>query len=406
MNQPCFRPENTDLIGLFRRLGPSLVRIGGHSGDQTRWNPNGAGLTRGQVAPRDIDALAGFLHATGWTVLYGVNLATSTPSAAAAEVAYATKWLGSSLEAIEIGNECDLYGRGWFQNWTLTEFEQLWGRFRTAILAATPSAVLAGPESADNIRNWTIPFGQHVGSQQISLLTQHYYRGGGQSSSSTFANLLSSDGQLVYDLARLKAGAASIGVPFRLAETNSYYSGGAPGVSDSYASALWVINHLFQIALGGGAGANLHGGGNSPGYTPIADTNGTVVEARPEYYGALLFTLAGQGMLLGTSVSVSGLNVTAYAVHSASGRLNIVVVNSDWKHNLNLSIDCGRKVRSAEMLVMTAPALDATSGVKIQGAAVEKDGSFAPLAPYTPAISGSKVSCYLSALTAALITID
>jgi hypothetical protein len=131
-----------------------------------------------------------------------------------------------------------------------------------------------------------------------------------------------------------------------------------------------------------------------------------VVEARPEYYGALLFTLAGQGMLLGTSVSVSGLNVTAYAVHSASGRLNIVIVNSDWKHNLSLSIDCGRNVRSAEMLVMTAPALDATSGVKIQGATVGKDGSFAPLAPYTPGISGSKVSCYLGALTAALITID
>jgi alpha-L-arabinofuranosidase len=168
---------------------------------------------------------------------------------------------------------------------------------------------------------------------------------------------------------------------------------------------LWVINHLFQIALGGGVGANFHGGGDGPGYTPIADVYGTVVEARPEYYGILMFTLAGQGILLDTSVSAPGLNVTAYAVHLANGRINIVIVNSDQKHNLTLSINCGQTVHSAELVVMTGPTLQATSGVEIQGATVAQDGSFAPSAPYTASISGSTVSCYLGALSAAVLTI-
>ena len=56
------------------------------------------------------------------------------------------------------------------------------------------------------------------------------------------------------------------------------------------------------------------------GYTPIADSGGAVVEARPEYYGILLFTLAGQGTLYTTSLSgIGSLNITAYAVKTSSG---------------------------------------------------------------------------------------
>ena len=46
----------------------------------------------------------------------------------------------------------------------------------------------------------------------------------------------------------------------------------------------------------------MHGGGRSPGYTPIADDSGGVIEARPEYYGLLLFALAGHGTLLETQL--------------------------------------------------------------------------------------------------------
>jgi hypothetical protein len=404
--QPRFEASNTDLIGLFRGLGPSLLRVGGNSVDQTQWTPTGAGRTAGQVAPSDIDALAAFLKATDWTVLYGVNLATATAAAAAAEVAYTITSLGASLSGIEIGNECDLYGdpNNYFAgNWTLQDFEQRWEQFRTAILASSPGVLITGPASAAHLMTWTIPFAQYATKEQLALLTQHYYRGDGQSSTSTDALLLSPDSTLLTQLGQLDAAAKAIGIPYRISETNSFYNGGASGVSDSYASALWVIDHLYNIALGGGVGANLHGGGNGPGYTPIADSNGTVIEARPEYYGVKLFTLAGSGSLLATTVAAASLNVTAYAVQSSSGTLSIIVLNKDTTQNLAVTIDCGHSVHSASLLLMTGPALAATSGVQIQGAGVGTDGSFTPQSPWTLPVTGSTLSCYVSPLSAALI---
>ncbi len=405
MALPRFEPGNTDLIGLFRRLGPSLLRIGGNSVDTTQWAASGAGRTSGQVAPSDIDALSGFLQATGWTVLYGVNLATSTPAAAAAEVAYAAQSLGEGLYAIEIGNEPDLYGGKYFSSWSVGDFEQRWGLFRSAILQAAPGVRVTGPATAGNISTWTVPFGEHVGSGEIVLLTQHYYRGNGQSASSTAAELVSPDPHLIVDLATLAAGAGKIGVPFRIAETNSFYNGGANGVSDSYASSLWVIDHLFNIAQGGGVGANLHGGGDGDGYTPIADSDGMVVEARPEYYGLLLFTLAGQGSVLQTTVAAGALDVSGYAIRTQGGGLSVVEVKKNSTQILKLSVDTGLTINTAALQVLTGPALDDTSGVAIQGAAVAADGSFAPAAPYTASIAGGVVSCYVPALSAVLIKV-
>jgi hypothetical protein len=407
MALPRFTPDNADLIGLFKRLGPSLLRLGAASVDNTHWTPAGTGRTTGQVAPSDIDALAGFLQKTGWTILYGVNLATSTPAAAAAEVAYAVNALGNSLIGVEFGNECDEYRGHYFPaTWNLGNFETLWDQFRSGVLQAAPTVVLTGPGSAVDISGWTIPFGRKVTKAQIALLTQHYYRGNGQSPSSTGAELVSADLKLQQHLKTLAAGASSIGVSFRITETNSFYNGGAPGVSNSYASSLWVIDHLFTIALSGASGANLHGGGNGNGYTPIADNKGVIVEAKPEYYGVLLFTMAGKGSLIGTTVTASGLNVTAYTVKSADGTLNIVVVNKEIGRNLQLNIECGQIVNSAHLLAMNGPAIDATSGVTIQGAAVAADGTFAPGPAYTPArISGSTVTCYLGGLSAILLNV-
>lgn len=424
-----FTGSNSNLIGLFKRLGPSVLRIGGNSVDRNVWALNGSGQTSGQIAPSDVNELAAFVKAAGWQCLYGINLggagpipysnggftAATTPALAAAEVAYAASQFGSSLLGIEIGNECDLYGNSYFKGmaWNPSAFESLWRQFRSAILAQTPSANITGPADAGNESSWTVPFGQAVTKSEITLLTQHYYRANGQSPSSTAAFLISSDSNLINDLSVLNTGAKGIGIPFRMSECNSYYNGGASGVSDSYASSLWVIDYLFSCALGGAVGVNFHGGGNSTGYTPIADSGGVVVEARPEYYGVLLFTLAGQGTLYTTQVSAGALNVTAYAVKTLNGGLHIVVVNKDSTNNLNLSIQLPQSAASATLLEMTqlssgatGPNLAATSAVTIQGTSVNADGSFSPAAAYTLTVSGSQVECYVPLLSAVLIQVS
>ena len=425
-NPYLFAGSNNNLTGLFQRLGSSVLRIGGNSVDRSVWSPNGAGQINGQIAPSDVNALAAFVKAAGWKCLYGINLggagpvpftsgslvAATTPALAAAEVAYVVGAFGSSLLGIEIGNECDLYGSSYFNGstWNIATFEALWAQFRAAIVAQTPGVTVTGPAAAGSESSWTVPFGQWATQNGISLLTQHYYRGNGQSVSSTAANLVTADPALVSNLATLNTGANGIGVPFRMTECNSYYNGGADGVSDAYCSSLWVVDFLFECALGGCVGTNFHGGGSGTGYTPIADSRGAVVEARPEYYGILLFVLAGQGTLYTTSLSAGSLNVTAYAVKTSSGGLNLVIVNKDSTQNLQLSTQLPQSAKSASLLEMTqlssgssGPNLSATSGVTIQGASIGANGSFTPGAPYTLSPNGTQLTCYVPSLSAVLI---
>ena len=412
LTEPLFTASNTDLIGLFDRLGPSILRIGGNSVDRNVWNPNGPGRTSGQIAPSDVASLAAFAKAANWQVLYGVNLGGSatgatTPALAAAEVAYAAQQLGSNLLGIEIGNECDLYGDSgnyYAGNWSLAQFETLWAQYRSAILAATPNVPITGPASGGNVSSWTIPFGEYVTRSEIILLTQHYYRANGELATSTAEFLITPDTTLVTDLSELEAAAQKIGIPYRMSECNSFYNGGSNGVSDSYASSLWVIDYLFNCAQGGASGVNFHGGGNSAGYTPIADSNGTVVGARPEYYGILLFTLAGTGSLLTSALNAGSLNASAYAVKSSTGALNLVLVNKDSTQNLSVSITLPQTIHTASLLAMTGSGLTATTGVTIQNAAVNPDGSFSPQPAYTLTPSGTQLTCYVPALSAVIIT--
>jgi hypothetical protein len=409
MNYGYFHASNHNLIALFRHLGAGVLRLGGGVVDRLLWTPSANG-THQQISPTNVKNLAGFLQATGWLCLYAVNLATSTPALAAEEVGFAVSALGESLLGIEIGNEPDEYGvTGNFfaGNWTFQDFIERWDAFRSAILQAAPHVPITGPAAGggNHISTWTLPFGQIVTPSRLTLLTQHYYRQSGASPTSTASFLISPDDQLTTDLGILNAGAQQLGIPYRISECNSFFNGGAAGVSNSYASSLWVLDFLFNAAMGGATGVNMHGGGNAPGYTPIADDSGAVIEARPEYYGLFLFALAGSGTLLETQVSAGSVDVTAYAVRTPSGGLNIVLVNKDTLQNLTLTIQANQAIETASMQIMTGPSLAAVSGVTIQGATMNKDGTFAPASPGTLTPAAGRTTCFLPALSAALISI-
>ncbi len=416
--EALFSASNMDLIGLFRLLGPNVLRIGGDSTDQRVWTPKGAGRTKGQIAPSDVDALASFLSSAGWRCIYGINLGgaangTTSLELAAVEVAYVAQRLGSSLAGIEIGNECDGYGAAgsyFAGSWSLAQFESLWHQFRTAIVAVVPGVAITGPASGGNVENWTVPFCQDLTKTSLSLMTQHYYRANGETAGATAANLLSPDADLTKCLGLLWPASQSTGIPFRLSECNSYYNGGAPGVSNAFASALWVIDFLFKSALGGAAGVNLHGGGNLDSYTPIADEAGAVVEVRPVFYGMKFFALAGTGTLFQTRLSVGGVNVTAYAVRDSSGNMTLVIVNKDTTQNFKMTISLPHNVSSASLITMTqnasgneGPSLSATSGVTIQNSVIALNGSFSPSTSYSLSAGGSQIDCYVPALSAVLI---
>jgi hypothetical protein len=97
-----------------------------------------------------------------------------------------------------------------------------------------------------------------------------------------------------------------------MSEGNTCYSGGKAGVSNTFASALWVLDFMLSVAAAGGSGVNLHGGGDGM-YTPIAGSMERGFSARPIYYGMLVGREFLGGDLLETDLDSGGNDVKAYA---------------------------------------------------------------------------------------------
>jgi len=379
LNLPLFDRGDAAMVNLFRRLGPGVLRVGGNSVDRTSWDPSGPGLRKGFVAPADISRLARFLAAADWRIIYGLNMATSTPEAMADEASAAEAAFGDRLVAFEIGNEPDLYHANKLRSpdYAYTDYLKEWNTDARAISMRVPGADFAGPATAADASRYTVPFARDTRGK-VALLTHHYYRANGRSPSSTVELLLSPDLRLSGLLRTLAEASVSQDIlgGFRLGEANSFYNGGAPHVSDSFASALWAIDFLFTCAASGASGVNFHGGGRGPGYTPIADDGENVREVRPEYYGTLLFSLAAQGRL--TKVEVSGGNPSpsAWAVSGRDGSIRIVIQDRDAAGEVPIDLEVPKAFSTASLLRLTGPSLGAETGTLLGGSPVSLDGSW------------------------------
>ena len=109
-----FSPRNMALIQMFRTLSPSgVLRLGGNLSEFTLWSetepaapPERGGLVGPDpghreprtftITPRSIRNLQGFLSATGWRCIYGLNLGGGTLEQALAEGGYVAKTLGGN----------------------------------------------------------------------------------------------------------------------------------------------------------------------------------------------------------------------------------------------------------------------------------------------------------------------
>ena len=389
LNASLFTSNDTSLVSMFSQIAPAVLRIGGNSVDRTCWG-GVSNLTA--ITPAQVDAFAGFVKAlpTNWHVIYGINMSVNSPTNCVAEAAYVAKALGPSLLGFEIGNECDLYSGNGIRSssFTFANFLSQWQALAAAITNAVPGWAitnrgggwtLTGPASAGNTAGYTVPFAADEAGV-ISLLTQHYYRGNGQSASSTIQLLVQPDPNLPGTVSNLVKAATSAQLPlgFRMDECGSYYNGGAPNVSDAYGSALWALDFMFTLAEHGCQGINFHGGGDGTGYTPIADNGTSVVQARPEFYGLKMFSLADNGNVIPATVTLSSnINFTAYGVRQPSGAISALLNNKDTNNSVEVSLSLGSNVVAAEAIELTGTNLSATNAYTLGGAPINPDGSWA-----------------------------
>ena len=394
-----------DLARMLKNLGSSVMRFGGFSADQKSYTGASASALAG---------LARLARASGWSVLYSENLGTYGPKTSAAVTADARKVsaaLGSHLFAIACGNEPELFVKKGLRPASYTEADYLAeaASCLAAVRAGAPKATLAGPDTF--IVSWLL--GYAPDARKVGLIVHHYYPLGcpGGTAAQLAATLLS-PALAAATAARFNTVASVARIahaPLWIDETNTAACGGVRGLSDSYASALWAIDFMLTGAEHGVSGMNFHGGlgASCHGYTPLCQVAANEYAAQPVYYGLLFTHLLGSGHLLRVTVSTTTTagNIAAFALRPLTGGGLRLIVENLSQYTAGARLRVGGHPASATVLHLTGPSLLATSGVRIQGAAVAANGSFAPGKPDTVRCSAGSCPVTIAPYTAVLVTV-
>jgi hypothetical protein len=413
-----FTSNNMNMIGLYKLLGSPMVRLGANDVERCTWagtgtapsQPNGQPFTT-KVTTGGVDQFCGFLAATGSKAIYAVNFQLNNVPNSSAEVAYVMSTCPSSIVGIEIGNEPDKFDT-WANQTTYYE------NFADAILA-TPGTVIVGPACTSKADvTYAVPFAATISAKygsQFTLLTQHSYVAAAGTSLCNVANLQITTTTLTGIFDTIQAAATQNNIAaWRMDENNTCSGHGQQGVSDTLVSALWAIDYMFEVGKRGGSGVNFHGSENGMDgtvpfyYEPVKESGGVVVQVQPEYYGMLLFTQAGVGSMVSTTVTTSAQYFTAWAIN-ADGFTSVVLNNRNASSGVNATVDLGSAVSSASAIYLQAtPAGSLTAGagnVTLAGAQVSVAGDWPRNAPFIQTVSGTTVSVYVPAASAALVRV-
>jgi hypothetical protein len=425
---------NPVLVSLIRQLDPGqapLLRIGGESADASWWPVRGVipppGVTYALTPDwaRVARALAGELRAK---LIVGIDLEADRPQLAAAEGRALAAGIGrANLAAFEIGNEPDLYGsfpwyfdsrgravRGRASSYDFADYASEFSRWRAALPANVP---LAGPAFA--LTDWMSDLPAFLADEpSVRYVTFHRYplracpvpRSSPQYAS--IPNLLadSSSSGLAQQVAPYVAQAHAHGDVFRLDELNSAACRGARGVSDAFASALWVLDTLFNLAAVGVDGINLHtlpGAAYAP-FTFAERHRRWSGDVRPVYYGMLMFARAFPpgAQLLQTSAPSGPLKV--WATVSRTGQLHVVLINKSTLQPAEVQLTLPAAGGAVTSEALSAPSAAATGGVTIAGQAFPPNTSTGTLsgtlrAPVVAPSQGS-YDVYVPAAGALMLT--
>jgi hypothetical protein len=424
-NPRIYHTNNRSLVALFRRLTPNgVLRIGGNSSEFCWWKTTAnaqapqikaAGQGRADnwmpqrltaITPEAIDNLRGFLDATGWSCIYGLNFGTGSPARDAKEAQYVDRALGPKLRYFQIGNEPDFYRdpnnllrpRGW----DFPDYLREWLDIARAVKQGVPKAKFGGPDVGSSA-DWVVRFGDEVsktlGDPLIELTGHYYAEGPPDSPSASIENLLADDPRIAERMNAIMPAARRNGLTFRMAEGNSCYRGGKAGMSNALAGALWGMDYMLDMAARGCKGINLHGGGGSeissalgdklPGardardleiaklgtfYSPVAGNPTVGYSARPIFYAMMAVEQFAGSTLVESDFASGNVNANAYAAR-ADRAWRVALINKDLARDLSVEVSIPSNVRTANAWRLTAPAVGSIDNVTLAGAQVSSPSS-------------------------------
>jgi hypothetical protein len=399
--------------------GPLSLRIGGDSADLAYWDPTGLAAPEWAfgLTPNWLAEVGQLVRQTGLRLILDLNLVTATPTIAAEWArAATTEFPPHGIAGFEIGNEPDLYsrsdwrtllaasavGRGMLaptlagrgilsattagvlpRKITARTYARAFVSYERAIGRVAPDTPLLGPAVSDPFlsRRW---ISKLLSSRHPRLgeITGHRYAytacaATGSVWYPTVARLLSEGATTRMAQAQRPAVALAhrARLPFRLTELNSVTCGGRRGVSDTFASALWAPDALFELLRVNVDGVNVH-----VREYPI---NGAFafyqrgLLARPLLYGLVTFArTVGRGAKV-VPVHLRAqrsLRLKAWAVRVHGPALHVLVIDKGNRPvRLSLHLTAAGPATVQRLL---APSVNARSGVTLAGQRLDRTGEW------------------------------
>jgi hypothetical protein len=315
----------------------------------------------------------------------GLNLEADSPLLAATEANELLAGIDpSSITAFELGNEPAQYGSfAWYRSGAKAvtgrphgySFHNFLSDF-TRVATPVPAHALAGPTTGGP--GWMPYLNQFVSAEpRVRLLTVHHYplqlcRTSMHSSRyPSIAHLLSdtSSAGLAQGFVHAVAVAHDAGLPLRIDELNTVSCGGDAAVSQTFASALWALDALFELKAIGVDGVQMH---TFPGagyalFVPRRGTGGWTASVAPEYYGLLMFaTAAPPGARLLKVSAPGGAGLKLWATSAPDGRVRVVAINKDPAHPRTVRLQLPASGRGT-LERLRAPNVASSTGVTLGG---------------------------------------
>ncbi len=400
----------TRLLGVLRPPGehnPLIMRLGGESSDSAFWENDDSTLVTPRyrqghpysLTPAWMDQLRAIAKSAGLHLILDLNLAAHSPKMAAQVASAAKSQLPSgSVIGFEVGNEPDLYTRGfvgltrvkqhgpgsWARRFTIPKYIALFGAYVRAIRRAVPGAPMGGPSTTSADSAWISRLVESPQAKNLSLITAHEYpvlngcAVPGQHRYPSATKYLRES--LVQGAARLTrtvvSDAAAGGLSLRMTEVGSSYCTGIPGQSDTFATALWAPDQLFTLMSAGVNGVNVEVQTNHPN-SSLNYAHGAIIP-EPMFYGLALVarTLGPGARLMRVTERGDTQTLKVWAVRLRDGSFHVLFIN---KTNRAASVSLGAPsgVSGAAMLErLTAPNVHSNNRVTLAGQRLGADGSW------------------------------
>ncbi|TPX47893.1 beta-glucuronidase [Synchytrium endobioticum] len=423
-NSMSYTDTNPIAVNLFKQVQPNasslkgksmaLLRIGGNSAIKMGWGlskfpqPAPFGQPLGvTVWPGDLQLLNQFAYDTGYGLVLDVSMLDAAPDRTLEFIQNGImKYIDPrNIWSIQLGNEPD--------NWVVIYYRPTGWQFDPDYLGEYKTYAT---QIKNQISGWTNPtsFGGGLGGMQVYLpqwiaylprflqtettslvqsLTFNRYpltvcdADPAKRQRATIPLLLADPGETGLDFVDpVIAAAKAANIPAYLGEGGVASCSGAPGVSDSFASALWGVDMLLDFALRGLSKALIADPrGASQGISKNIATNGPfifdvttqAVKVRPIFYA---MSLVSQLFQEGSSATIfrpvsftpvgPAVNMRAFAIYDSSNfSISTVIINKDYSSNntqticLSFGINSTQPPPSATITRLTGPSAAATAGV-------------------------------------------